>query len=218
MMAVLEGPLFEPSKHFRVFLSGGGELVYDSVESDQTDDAHPIHLHRNSFELTKVHGKPTAGILKDVVLVKGFKQIEVDVTPAMDGLSLFHCHHNSTWITDSSCYSTWFELAGARCYVRVARHPVGIGKRCATCTLSIVRPDRFRFSSILRCCNNGQHGFDRFLPGYQRWRTQGFSSERACQRTGHLRCRQRGRRRHACHSQTWVAPRVPCRIAPEAAV
>ena len=32
-------------------------------------------------------------------------------------------------------------------------------------TLSIVRPDRFRFSSILRRWNNGQHGFDRFLPG-----------------------------------------------------
>ena len=32
------------------------------------------------------------GILKDVVLVKGFKQIEVDVTPRMDGLTLFHCH------------------------------------------------------------------------------------------------------------------------------
>src|ERR1035441_4155440 len=82
-------------------------------------------------------------------------------------------------------------------------------------TLSIVRPDSFRFSSILRCCNNGQHGFDRFLPGYQRWRTQGFSSERARQRTGHLRCRERGRRRHACHSQTWVARKVPCRVAPE---
>jgi FtsP/CotA-like multicopper oxidase with cupredoxin domain len=65
---------------------------YRLVFDNQTDDPHPIHLHRNSFELTKVHGKPTAGILKDVVLVKGFRQIEVDVTPAMDGLTLFHCH------------------------------------------------------------------------------------------------------------------------------
>src|SRR5450755_238034 len=65
---------------------------YRLVFDNQTDDAHPIHLHRNSFELTKVHGKPTAGVLKDVVLVKGFKQIEADVTPAMDGLTLFHCH------------------------------------------------------------------------------------------------------------------------------
>lgn len=65
---------------------------YRLVFDNQTDDAHPIHLHRNSFELTNVHGKPTAGILKDVVLVKGFKKIEVDVTPALDGLTLFHCH------------------------------------------------------------------------------------------------------------------------------
>ena len=65
---------------------------YRLVLDNQTDDAHPVHLHRNSFELTNVHGQPTAGVLKDVVLVKGFKKIEVDVTPAMDGLTLFHCH------------------------------------------------------------------------------------------------------------------------------
>jgi len=65
---------------------------YRLVFDNQTDDAHPIHLHRNSFELTSVNGKQTAGILKDVVLVKGFKKIEADVTPAMDGLTLFHCH------------------------------------------------------------------------------------------------------------------------------
>lgn len=65
---------------------------YRLVFDNRTDDAHPVHLHRNSFELTSVYGRPTAGVLKDVVLVKGFKKIEVDVTPAMDGLTLFHCH------------------------------------------------------------------------------------------------------------------------------
>jgi FtsP/CotA-like multicopper oxidase with cupredoxin domain len=30
--------------------------------------------------------------MKDVVLVRGFRKIAVDVTPAMDGLTLFHCH------------------------------------------------------------------------------------------------------------------------------
>jgi FtsP/CotA-like multicopper oxidase with cupredoxin domain len=63
-------------------------LVFDN----QTDESHPVHLHRNSFELTNVYGKPTAGVMKDVVLVKGFRKIEVDVTPAMEGLTLFHCH------------------------------------------------------------------------------------------------------------------------------
>ncbi len=65
---------------------------YRLVFDNQTDDAHPIHLHRNSFELTNVYGTQNAGILKDVVLVKGYKKIEVDVIPAMDGLTLFHCH------------------------------------------------------------------------------------------------------------------------------
>lgn len=65
---------------------------YRLVLDNQTDDAHPVHLHRNSFELTQVYGKPTSGILKDVVLVKGFKKIEADLVPAMEGLTLFHCH------------------------------------------------------------------------------------------------------------------------------
>ena len=63
-------------------------LVFDN----QTDDVHPVHIHRTSFELTNVYGKPTSGVMKDVVLVKGNQKIEVDVTPLMEGLTLFHCH------------------------------------------------------------------------------------------------------------------------------
>ena len=65
---------------------------YRLAFDNQTDDAHPVHLHRNSFELTSVHGKRTAGVMKDVVLVKGFRKIEVDFTPSLAGLTLFHCH------------------------------------------------------------------------------------------------------------------------------
>jgi FtsP/CotA-like multicopper oxidase with cupredoxin domain len=85
----LHGKDNDPNAEPRVLHKGKRyRLVFDN----QTDDAHPVHLHRNSFELTNVYGKPTAGILKDVVLVKGFKKIEVDVTPSMEGLTLFHCH------------------------------------------------------------------------------------------------------------------------------
>jgi FtsP/CotA-like multicopper oxidase with cupredoxin domain len=85
----INGASFDEKAAPRILQKGRRyRLVFDN----QTDDAHPIHLHRNSFELTNVYGKPTAGILKDVVLVKGFRKIEVDVTPAMDGLTLFHCH------------------------------------------------------------------------------------------------------------------------------
>jgi FtsP/CotA-like multicopper oxidase with cupredoxin domain len=65
---------------------------YRLVFDNQTDDAHPVHLHRNSFELTNINGKLTSGVLKDVVLVRGFRKIEADFTPAMEGLTLFHCH------------------------------------------------------------------------------------------------------------------------------
>ncbi len=65
---------------------------YRLVLDNQTDDAHPVHLHRASFELTNVHGKVTSGVKKDVVLVKGFTKIAVDVTPTIEGLTLFHCH------------------------------------------------------------------------------------------------------------------------------
>ena len=57
-----------------------------------SDDLHPMHLHRHSFELTKIAGKRTAGILKDVVMLGGFQEMEVDFTADNPGLTLFHCH------------------------------------------------------------------------------------------------------------------------------
>jgi FtsP/CotA-like multicopper oxidase with cupredoxin domain len=57
-----------------------------------SDDIHPIHLHRHSFELTGLSGKPTAGVIKDVVMVGGYQQVNVDFTADNPGLTLFHCH------------------------------------------------------------------------------------------------------------------------------
>ena len=57
-----------------------------------SDDIHPIHLHRHSFELTKLAGKPTAGILKDVVMLGGYQEAEIDFVADNPGLTLFHCH------------------------------------------------------------------------------------------------------------------------------
>ena len=83
------GKEYDPQAPPRQLMKGKRyRLVFDN----QTDDPHPVHLHRNSFELTSVYGKPTAGVLKDVVLVKGYRKIEVDVTPEQEGLTLFHCH------------------------------------------------------------------------------------------------------------------------------
>jgi FtsP/CotA-like multicopper oxidase with cupredoxin domain len=57
-----------------------------------SDDIHPIHLHRHSFELTKLAGIPTAGILKDVFMLGGYQEAEVDFVADNPGLTLFHCH------------------------------------------------------------------------------------------------------------------------------
>jgi FtsP/CotA-like multicopper oxidase with cupredoxin domain len=57
-----------------------------------TDDVHPIHLHRHSFELTSIAGVPTAGVIKDVVSLGSFQEMTIDFVADQPGLSLFHCH------------------------------------------------------------------------------------------------------------------------------
>lgn len=57
-----------------------------------SDDIHPIHLHRHSFELTSLAGIPSAGILKDVVMLGGYQEAAVDFVADNPGLTLFHCH------------------------------------------------------------------------------------------------------------------------------
>jgi len=57
-----------------------------------SDDIHPIHLHRHSFELTRVSGMPTAGVMKDVVMLGGYQELEMDFMADNPGLTLFHCH------------------------------------------------------------------------------------------------------------------------------
>jgi len=57
-----------------------------------SDDIHPLHLHRHSFELTRIGGRPTAGVIKDVVMLGGFQELEFDFVADNPGLTLFHCH------------------------------------------------------------------------------------------------------------------------------
>lgn len=57
-----------------------------------TDDIHPMHLHRHSFEITSIAGMPTSGVVKDVVMLGAFQEMTVDFTADQPGRSLFHCH------------------------------------------------------------------------------------------------------------------------------
>jgi FtsP/CotA-like multicopper oxidase with cupredoxin domain len=57
-----------------------------------SDDIHPIHLHRHTFELTRYAGLPTSGVIKDVVMVGGYQEVEIDFLADNPGMTLFHCH------------------------------------------------------------------------------------------------------------------------------
>lgn len=66
---------------------------YRWLLDNQSADAHPIHLHRHTFELVRYAGQRVSGIWKDVVVVPAWQQVEIDVLTTQPGLSLFHCHH-----------------------------------------------------------------------------------------------------------------------------
>jgi len=55
-------------------------------------EAHPVHLHRHSFEVTAISGVPLSGIVKDTVVLPHYGSVDVDLKADNPGLSLFHCH------------------------------------------------------------------------------------------------------------------------------
>jgi FtsP/CotA-like multicopper oxidase with cupredoxin domain len=67
-------------------------MPYRLIWRNRTDDAHPLHLHRHLVELVEIYGKPTAGVLKDTVVVPSYGRALVDFTADQPGPSLFHCH------------------------------------------------------------------------------------------------------------------------------
>jgi FtsP/CotA-like multicopper oxidase with cupredoxin domain len=67
-------------------------LRYRLVMENRSGDDHPIHLHRHTFELTRIGGKTTSGIRKDTVNVPRRQSAEIDFVADDPGLTLFHCH------------------------------------------------------------------------------------------------------------------------------
>jgi FtsP/CotA-like multicopper oxidase with cupredoxin domain len=87
----INGVAFDDAHMAPMFhLKQGGR--YRLRMANQSDDIHPVHLHRHSFELSHVAGRPTAGVLKDVVMLGGYQRLEVDFTADNPGRTLFHCH------------------------------------------------------------------------------------------------------------------------------
>jgi FtsP/CotA-like multicopper oxidase with cupredoxin domain len=84
----VNGKEFPKTDPIRVRANRRYRLVFDN----RSDEAHPVHLHRHTFELTKVEGRATSGVRKDVVVVNPKSQVEVALVANNPGLTLFHCH------------------------------------------------------------------------------------------------------------------------------
>jgi FtsP/CotA-like multicopper oxidase with cupredoxin domain len=65
---------------------------YRLILENQSDDIHPIHLHRHTFELKSINNNRVEGVMKDVLLLPKQAKTEVAFTANNPGLTLFHCH------------------------------------------------------------------------------------------------------------------------------
>jgi FtsP/CotA-like multicopper oxidase with cupredoxin domain len=66
---------------------------YRLLLNNSSGDEHPVHLHRHSFEITKVGHKPTSGVIKDTISTPRYSTAEVDFVADDPGPTFFHCHH-----------------------------------------------------------------------------------------------------------------------------
>jgi FtsP/CotA-like multicopper oxidase with cupredoxin domain len=65
---------------------------YRLVMKNNSMDAHPLHLHRHTFEVCRVNNTDLSGLMKDVVLAPPNLTTEVEFVADHPGLTLFHCH------------------------------------------------------------------------------------------------------------------------------
>ena len=66
---------------------------YRLTMTNKSGDNHPVHLHRHTFEVTKVGDKVTAGVMKDTINMTRFSTVEIDFVADDPGPTLLHCHH-----------------------------------------------------------------------------------------------------------------------------
>jgi len=65
---------------------------YRLLFRNATGDQHPMHLHRHSFEVTRIGDQHLSGLMKDVVNVLPLQEVAVDFLADNPGDSLLHCH------------------------------------------------------------------------------------------------------------------------------
>jgi FtsP/CotA-like multicopper oxidase with cupredoxin domain len=60
---------------------------------NRSGDSHPVHLHRHTFEVTKVGDRAMSGLMKDTLNMPRMTTAEIDFVADHPGPTLFHCHH-----------------------------------------------------------------------------------------------------------------------------
>ena len=65
---------------------------YRMVFRNGSGDQHPMHLHRHTFEVTRIGTKEFSGLRKDVVNVMPLDEVAVDFVADNPGDTLLHCH------------------------------------------------------------------------------------------------------------------------------
>ena len=85
----VNGKQFPHTDPIRVNAGNAYRLIFDN----QSDEAHPVHLHRHTFELLNVGGVNTRGVRKDVVMVAAKSQVHARLLANNPGPTLFHCHN-----------------------------------------------------------------------------------------------------------------------------
>ncbi|MFZ0210765.1 MAG: multicopper oxidase domain-containing protein [Roseiarcus sp.] len=66
---------------------------YRPVMDNHSGDDHPVHMHRHTFEMTKVDDKPMSGLVKDTISMPRYSKAEIDFVADDPGPTFFHCHH-----------------------------------------------------------------------------------------------------------------------------
>ena len=76
-------PLFtlDPGKRTRLLMTNA------------SGDAHPVHIHRHTFEVTKVGDRQMSRLMKDTIHLARYSTAEIDVFGDDPGATFFHCHH-----------------------------------------------------------------------------------------------------------------------------
>ena len=65
---------------------------YRMVFRNGSGDQHPMHLHRHTFEVSRIGKRSMSGLMKDVINVMPLDTVEVDFVANNPGDTLMHCH------------------------------------------------------------------------------------------------------------------------------